>query len=167
MLDQETNDFEEIYNRHKSGIYRYCCRMLNDPDEAKDVVQEVFTRYFESPARFDGEVPVKVWLFKSARNRCLNLIRDRQKVSNIGDDADRLPQPESGDPDVHDASAVVGTLLEKMPEDYREILILREWNAMSYDEIARTLDITVPAVKSKLFKARKRATAIYRKLYGD
>ncbi len=81
--------------------------MLNDGDEAKDVVQEVFIRFFESPARFDGEIRV------------------------------------------------------------REILILREWEELSYEEIAQALDTTVSAVKSKLFKARRQAAAIYKKLYGD
>ncbi len=168
MLDPEMkSDFEAVYSRHKAGIYNFCCRVLNDVDEAKDVVQEVFLRFFESPVRFDGELPVKVWLFRSARNRCLNVIRDKGKFSNIGYESDSVPVTEAVDPDMHDAPVVVESLLVRMSIDYREILILREWNEMSYDEIAQALDITVPAVKSKLFKARKQAAAIYRKLYGD
>lgn len=161
------SDFETVYNRHKAGIYNFCCRMLNDVDEAKDVVQEIFLRFFESPVRFDGELPVKVWLFRSARNRCLNVIRDKGKFSNIGYGGDAIPVTEAADPDMRDASVVVESLLVRMSVDYREILILREWDEMSYEEIAQALDITVSAVKSKLFKARKQATAIYRKLYGD
>lgn len=78
MHDQENGgEFEAVYNRHKTAIYNFCRRMLNDGDEAKDVVQEVFVKFFQSTARFDGEVSVKVWLFRSARNRCLNMIRDK------------------------------------------------------------------------------------------
>ena len=168
MLDQEKRvAFEAVYNRYKAGVHRFCCRMLNDPDAAKDVVQEVFLRFFESTARFDGEVSVKVWLFKSARNRCLNLIRDNSKKSNIGQNGDEFAETKPGDPDLHEAPGIVRSLFERMQPDYKEIMILREWEELSYDEIARTLDTTVSAVKSRLFKARKQAASIYRKLYGD
>ncbi|HQT92238.1 MAG TPA: RNA polymerase sigma factor, partial [Candidatus Kryptobacter bacterium] len=146
---------------------RFCCRMLNDADEAKDVVQEVFLRFFESPVRFDGEISVKVWLFRSARNRCLNLIRDRSKISNMGHDGEEPVETKPDGPDPHEAHYIVRNLFERMPSDYKEILILREWDQLSYDEIAQTLGTTVSAVKSKLFKARKQAASIYRKLYGD
>ncbi len=168
MLDQgKSVAFEAVYNRYKAGVHRFCCRMLNDPDAAKDVVQEVFLKFFESTVRFDGEVSVKVWLFKSARNRCLNLIRDNAKKSNIGQDGDEFAETKPGDPDLHELPDIVRNIFHNMPSDYREILILREWDQLSYDEIAQTLDTTVSAVKSKLFKARKRAASIYKKLYGD
>ena len=167
MHDRENGgEFEAVYNRHKTAIYNFCRRMLDDADEAKDVVQEVFMRFLQGPASFDGEITVKVWLFRSARNRCLNIIRDKEKLSHLGENGDAFPGTNSADPDIHDASNMVGHLLDKLPADYKEILILREWDELSYEEIARTLDITVSAVKSKLFKARKQAAAVYKKLYG-
>lgn len=168
MRDLENDAaFEAIYNRHKGAIYSFCLRILNDADEAKDVVQEVFVRYFETPAKFDGEISVKVWLFKSARNRCLNIIRDKGRLSSFGSGGDEFPGGDPRDPDLRDASDIVHNLFERMPDDYKEVLILREWNELSYEEIARTLETTVSAVKSKLFKARKQAACIYKKLYGD
>lgn len=168
---RETDDvgqFEAVYNRHKTGIYNFCLRMLNDSDDAKDVVQEVFMRYFETLAKFDNEVSVKVWLFKSARNRCLNIIRDNTKLSNSAVvDGDRFPGAASLDTDYRDAQDIVRNLFREMSPDYREVLSLREWDELSYDEIGRTLEITVGAVKSRLFKARKEAADIYRKLYGE
>jgi RNA polymerase sigma-70 factor, ECF subfamily len=168
VLDQEKRvAFESVYNRFKSAVYWFCLRMLSDPDAAKDVVQEVFMKFFESTARFDGEVSVKIWLFKSARNRCLNIIRDKGKVSNIGRDVDGFAEANPDVQDLHEAPDIVRNLLERMPSDYKEILILREWDQLSYNEIALILDTTVSAVKSKIFKARKQAASIYRKLYGD
>lgn len=163
----DAGQFEAVYNRHKSGIYNFCLRMLNDSDEAKDVVQEVFMRYFESPAQFDGEISVKVWLFKSARNRRLNIIRNNAKLSNPGNGGDEFAAPPVRDPDYRDVQDIVRNLLQKMSPDYKEALILREWDGLSYEEIGRTLEITVSAVKSKLFKARRQAADIYRKLYGE
>lgn len=168
MRDTEKGgEFEAVYNRHKAAIYNFCRRMLSDGDEAKDVVQDVFMRFFQSPASFDGETSVKVWLFRSARNRCLNIIRDKEKLSHVGQNEDEFPETNSEDPNRREASKMVGRVLDRLPADYKEILILREWDDLSYDEIARTLDTTVSAVKSKLFKARKQAGAIYKKLYGD
>lgn len=168
MHDPENDrQFEVVYNRHKAGVYNFCLRMLNNSDEAKDVVQEVFMRLFESPAKFDGEQCVKVWLFKSARNRCLNVIRDNARLSNADNDDDKFMGNAAGDPDYRDAQDIVRNLLYEMSADYREVLILREWDELSYEEIGCTLEITVSAVKARLFKARKQAAAVYKKLYGD
>ncbi len=156
-----------VYNHHKTGIYRFCCKMLNDTEEAKDVVQEVFTRFFQSPIPFDAGLPVKVWLYRSARNRCLNLIRDRGKLRNMGGDGDEIPELLSSDPEFSDSPQMLRRLLDNLPTDYREVLVMREWNELSYVEIAEALDATVSAVKSRLFKARKMASEIYKKLYGD
>ncbi len=155
------------YNHHKTGVYRFCCRMLNDTDEAKDVVQEVFIKFFQNVNRFDGEMPIKVWLYKSARNKCLNMIRDRGKIRNVGGDGDELQELLSSDPEYNDSRQMLERLLADLPVDYREVLIMREWNELSYVEIAEALDTTVPAVKSRLFKARKLASEVYKKLYGD
>lgn len=166
MRDTEDDGgFERVYNRHKVNVYNFCRRMLGDPDEAKDVVQEVFMRYFENVSAFDGEASAKVWLFKSARNRCLNVIRDKGKLSSPANGGDEFAGAglEGSDEDAD----IVRSLLDSMNADYREILILREWDQLSYDEIAGTLDTTVSAVKSKLFKARKQAASIYRRLYGE
>ena len=164
---EKIGEFEAVYNRHKAGIYNFCSRMLNDGDEAKDVVQEVFMKFFQSPASFDGDMSLKVWLYRSARNRCLNIIRDNGKLSRIVENDVQIPGTNSADAGLHDESAMIGRVLESLAADYREILILREWDDLTYEEIARTLDTTVSAVKSKLFKARKRAGEVYRKLFGD
>ncbi len=163
---EDGRSFTEIYNRHKTGIYHFCRRMLADGDEAKDVVQEVFVKFFENRVILEGDTQIKVWLFKSARNRCLNYIRDKGKLSNIGDGEEPVDSstivPESGD-----SATIVAKLLDNLPSDYREILIMREWSELSYEEIAETLDTTVSAVKSRLFKARKKALEIYERFFGD
>lgn len=141
--------------------------MLADNDVVKDVVQEVFIKYFENHQRLDSDPRTKVWLFKSARNRCLNYIRDRGKLSNIGNGGDDLPTPALTDSERIDSSDIIKKLLDDLPIDYREILVMREWSELSYGEIAETLDTTISAVKSKLFKARKKAFEIYKEFYGD
>ncbi len=164
---RDDGTFIEVYDRYKTGIYHFCQKMLADSDEAKDVVQEVFIKYFENHQRLDSDTRTKVWLFKSARNRCLNYIRDRGRISNIGDGGDNLAGPALTDSERVDSSDIIIKLFDDLPIDYREILVMREWSELSYGEIAETLDTTISAVKSKLFKARKKAIEIYKKLYGD
>ncbi|HEY9165576.1 MAG TPA: sigma-70 family RNA polymerase sigma factor [Candidatus Kryptonia bacterium] len=155
-------DFEVVYNRYKTAVYRFCRRMLND-DDAKDIVQEIFMKFLETPFSYDGDARVKGWLFKAARNRCLNVIRDKEKFTLAADD-ETAPAENR---EFNDTDTVVKALLDKMPLEYREILIMREWSELSYDEIAEALDTTASSVKSKIFKARKKAREIYEKLYGE
>ncbi|MCL4539364.1 MAG: RNA polymerase sigma factor [Bacteroidetes bacterium] len=166
-ISEDRAEFMAAYNHHKTGVYRFCCRMLNDREGAKDVVQDVFIKFFQNVNRFDGETSVKVWLYKSARNKCLNMIRDRGKIRNLGGDGDELQELLSSDPEYSDSPQMLRKLLDDLPADYREVLVMREWNGLSYAEIAEALDTTVSAVKSRLFKARKMASEIYKKLYGD
>ena len=141
--------------------------MIADSDTAKDIVQEVFIKFFENHTRLDGEIQIKVWLFKSARNKCLNYVRDRGKISSIGDVGDEIPDIATADSDSIDSGEITAKLFNNLPDDYKEILVMREWSELSYEEIAKALDITISSVKSKLFKARKKASEIYKKFYGE
>lgn len=141
--------------------------MVADGDAAKDIVEEVFIKLFENHGKLDGGTPTKVWLFKSARNKCLNYIRDRGKLSNIGDGGDEIPGLTVRESETLDSSEIIVKIFDNLPTDYREVLVMREWSELTYDEIARALDTTVPSVKSKLFKARKKAAEIYERFYGE
>ena len=164
---EDGGKFTEVYDRYKTGVYYFCQRMIADSDTAKDIVQEVFIKFFENHTRLDGEIQIKVWLFKSARNKCLNYVRDRGKISSIGDVGDEIPDIATADSDSIDSGEITAKLFNNLPDDYKEILVMREWSELSYEEIAKALDITISSVKSKLFKARKKASEIYKKFYGE
>jgi RNA polymerase sigma factor (sigma-70 family) len=163
LVTSQDGNFSAVYNRYSTSIYRFCLRMLNREEDAKDIVQELFLKFLESPVSLDGDTRAKSWLFKSARNRCLNAIRDRRKMKAIGEEEPAA----TGTREFDDSAAVVARLLEEMPLEYREVLVLREWSELSYEEIAESLDTTVSSVKSKIFKARRKAREIYEKLYGE
>jgi RNA polymerase sigma-70 factor (ECF subfamily) len=141
--------------------------MVVDGDAAKDIVQEVFIKLFENHDRLAADNQVKVWLYKSARNKCLNYVRDRGRLSSIGGGGDEIPVSSSNDPDALDCGEIIVKIFDNLPADYKEILVMREWSELSYEEIAETLDTTVSSVKSKLFKARKKASEVYKKFYGE
>jgi len=154
--------FNHIVEEYQQPIYNLCYRMLENGDEAEDAAQEVFTRAYFKLDSYVETHEFSTWLFSIAAHYCIDRLRKRrfQLVSwddlapwHLFPDQD-APQPESV---LLEAEAVreVRNLLDALPSDYRAIIILKYWHTLSYQEIAETLEMTVSAVKSKLFRARK------------
>lgn len=151
--------FVTLYNRYKTPVYAFCAKMLLDRAAAEDALQETFVRVYEHRDRLSRGGAFRSWLFTIARNHCLNVLR-KGKWSE--------PMPEHLDPPAPDAStpfdellrservALVTTYLGELSPEYREVLVLREYQNLSYDEIAAVTRSTVSAVKSRLFKARRK-----------
>jgi len=151
--------FVGIYNRYKGPVYSFCYKMLLDSDAAQDVMQETFLRIYENRDRLLKTSAFKSWLFTIARNQCLNSIRRRSK--HVGLETEPTQYLVSQDTpfskmEKREQIEYVAKFLEALKPDYREILILREYQNLSYDEIAAVTRTSVSAVKSRLFKARKK-----------
>jgi RNA polymerase sigma-70 factor (ECF subfamily) len=159
--------FEEIYEQLKLPLYKFCLRMISDEETAFDIVHDVFLKFYERLNTIDQISSLSSLLFKIARNKCLNYLRDKKEKVKIEEteiiSEDNLEQKI----DLNENTKRLQRILNLLDEDYREILILREWNDLSYNEIAEITGLTVPAVKSKLFKARKKLVEIFKKYYGD
>ncbi len=159
--------FDEIYEKFKLPLYRFCLRMISDEESALDIVQDVFLKLYENINSVETISSLSSLLFKMARNRCLNFLHDKKVKIEIEQVEINFESEIEKEFEIKEARENLQKVLNMLDDDYREILILREWNGFSYDEIASILGTTVPAVKSKLFKARKKLTEIYKKLYGD
>ena len=150
-----------IVRRYQDRVLRLCFSILGGMD-AEDAAQEVFLKAYDSLDRFRMEASFSTWLYAIAYRHCLNLLdkRNRRKTESLdalkekmGERADSLAaEPERSGRE--DAAAAVRPLLEGLSHDERAILALRELEALSYKEIARTLGISVDAVKIRLFRAR-------------
>jgi len=159
--------FGEIYEKFKVPLYRFCVRMISDSEEALDIVHDVFLKLYENINAIEPVSSLSSLLFKMARNKCLNFLRDRKTGVAIEQiELNSNPGIEK-EFELKEIRERLQEVLNSMDDDYREILILREWSGLSYAEIAEVLDMTIPAVKSKLFKARKKLAEIYKKFYGD
>ncbi len=155
--------FVALYNRYKGAIYAYCAKMLLDREAAQDVTQEVFLRAYENRDRLVAGEAFRAWLYTVARNRCLNLLRTAGRdVPFDEDDAPPLPDTPFSDLDRTERVALVDRGLRALPADYREVIVLREYDDLSYEEIAAATRSTVSAVKSRLFKARRKLGALLR-----
>jgi len=151
--------FVSLYNRYKGPVYTFCVKMLLDKPLAQDVMQETFLRVYENRGRLLKTRSFKAWLFTIARNQCLNQIRrTRRLVYSDMDENPAGPGQESPVSSMEKSEQVelVTRFLAELKPEYREVLILREYQNLSYEEIAAVTRSTISAVKSRLFKARRK-----------
>lgn len=151
--------FVSLYNRYKGPIYAFCVKMLLDRAQAQDVMQESFLRVYENRERLHNAGSFKAWLFTIARNQCLNQLRRSHRQVPLDDQeepAERLPDTPVSSLEKSERIELVSHFLAQLKPDYREVLILREYHNLSYEEIAAVTRSTLSAVKSRLFKARRK-----------
>jgi RNA polymerase sigma factor (sigma-70 family) len=148
--------FELLFERYRPRLLSFCRHMLGSKEDAEDVLQEVFAASYNAMRADERALNVRPWLYRIARNRCLNhLRRPRPDGRDTMDD-------EIGDHGVSTADIVhrradFRHLLEdihKLPETQRTALLLREIDVLSYDQISDAMETTVPSVKSLLVRAR-------------
>jgi RNA polymerase sigma factor (sigma-70 family) len=148
--------FETLFSRYQSRLLAFCRHMLGSKEDAEDVLQEVFAAAFNAILADEREINVRPWLYRIARNRSLNHLR---KASAIGVDSMDVHYAEQG---LSTAEKVMRREsfrqliadVRELPETQRTALLLREIDALSYEQISDAMETTVPAVKSLLVRAR-------------
>lgn len=153
--------FVSLYNRYKTPVYGFCVKMLGDKTLAQDVLQETFLRVYENRDRLIKTSSFKSWVFTIARNQCLNQLRRSKRQVLLEDgpgEASSPPVPHGQMAHLEKSEQVqlVNHFLDQLKDDYREVIILREYQNLSYAEIAAVTRSTLSAVKSRLFKARRK-----------
>ncbi|MBF8297047.1 MAG: hypothetical protein HW389_3592 [Bacteroidetes bacterium] len=150
--------FTELYNKYRRRLLAYCYRLLQDPAAAEDVVQISFQKAYESLGSLDKSDLFFYWLFSIARNEVYGHIRKtRRNGTPISiEEEDIWAQETPHDQIVRKETAeIVQLFLNQLKVEYREVLILRQYDKLSYAEIAAITGDTVSSVESRLFKARK------------
>jgi RNA polymerase sigma factor (sigma-70 family) len=156
VMSKEGNEraFGELVKRHQQFIIRQAYAYLGDNESAKDAAQEVFVKAYEGLPYLENDQVFKSWLYRICRNHCLNLAR-RRKIEN-GYQLDS-PGAEKSNPDT---KLILRKGIKRLDELSQEILILRYYNDMRYEEIAEFLNIPLSSVKIRLFRAKKSLKAI-------
>jgi RNA polymerase sigma-70 factor (ECF subfamily) len=151
--------FVSLYNRYKEGVYAFCCKMLVDQAAAKDVVQDTFVRVYENRGRLLNSDSFRSWLFTIARNHCYNYLRRTKRHVSLQElSSPVVTERESplGSLERSEQIQLVNYLLLQLKLEYREVLVLREYQNLTYEEIAAVTRTSVSSVKSRLFKARRK-----------
>jgi RNA polymerase sigma factor (sigma-70 family) len=148
--------FEAIVDRYQGRLLGFCRQMLRSTEDAEDVLQEVFVNAYRAMLADEREINLRPWLYRIARNRCLNHLR--KPTADAQESMDMVPVVEAASTaeKVHNREEFRQLLADvgKLPETQRSALLLREMDAMSYEEIAQAMETSVPSVKSLLVRAR-------------
>jgi RNA polymerase sigma factor (sigma-70 family) len=148
--------FEALVARYQSRLLAFCRHMLSSKEDAEDVLQEVFAAAFNAILADEREINVRPWLYRIARNRSLNHLR---RATAVGVDSMDVHLSDGGQTTadkVHkrEEFRLLIADVQDLPETQRTALLLREIDALSYEQIAEAMETTVPSVKSLLVRAR-------------
>ena len=156
--------FEALVTRYEKQVYHQALRLLANPEDAADVTQEVFLKVWRSLPAFQGDSSFATWLYRLTDNAAIDLLRREKKRRGDASLDDEEYQWDStlADPDSSPEKKLerqelrrsVAEGLKKLSEEHRRVLVLREINGLSYEEIADILDLTAGTVKSRIARAR-------------
>ena len=136
--------FETIVDRYQGRLLGFCRQMLGSTEDAEDVLQEVFVNAYRAMLADEREINLRPWLYRIARNRCLNHLR--KPTADAQESMDMIPAVEASSTaeKVHNREEFRQLLVDvkKLPETQRSALLLREMDALSYEEIAAAMDTT-------------------------
>jgi RNA polymerase sigma-70 factor, ECF subfamily len=144
--------FERLYRRHHGEVYRFVLRDVRDPDEAEDVTQIAFLNAYRAMKRGDEPEKPRAWLLTIARNAARRSFRSRAvRPLELGLDSEAVAAPEREGP----SGSEIRASLARLRPNYRAVLVLREIGGLSYAETAEMMGLTVSAVETLLFRARR------------
>lgn len=175
--DGDRAALEELLSRHQSRIYRYGMKMCGDPEDAQDVLQETLIALSKNIGGFRGDAALSTWLYTVARSFCLKKRRKSRYapkyMQSIESEGHEVAQLSSDAPTPDDALSgrEVEEALERAISDLdpeqREVLVLRDMEGLTAPEVSSVLGISVPAVKSRLHRARLAVRDQVKSLIGD
>lgn len=156
--------FAWLLERYEKQVYHQCLRMVGNSEDAADLTQEAFLKVWQGLPTFQGDSSFSTWLFRLTGNVCIDFIRREKKrrgdvsldeeerdFSAALTDPSPTPQRALEEKELHRA---VCKGLEQLSEEHRQVLVLREINGLSYEEIAHILDLSAGTVKSRIARAR-------------
>lgn len=179
--------FEALVERHRDAVYRLALRLLGSQADAAEVAQETFLTAYRKLADFRGEASVATWLHRIAANFALMRLRQRKVANEVGDgdgdEPDGAPTFNSRGSlldDVADWSrsaldltldrelrGAIDAAMAKLPKDLKEVFVLRDLEGLSYEDVALATGLSMPAMKSRLHRARLALRAAIDGFYAE
>lgn len=184
VLAGEGSAFGTLMDRYQDRVFRLVSRFTRDHGEAEDLAQEVFVQVFKAIDQFRGDAKLSTWVYRIAVNLCKNRSkylarRHAGEQDELEAVAERVPLHEAkgvtasdvSRPDEafdgHEVEAVVQRCIAKLEPDFREVLVLRDVEDLSYEEIAQITGLPDGTVKSRIFRARAQLKACVESCLGE
>lgn len=171
--------FEELIRRHQQRVAALVGGILRHREDVEDVVQQIFMKVFVSLKRFDQRSAFSTWLYKISLNECWDYLR-KKKVRPLAYEADLSEDQVSllegivsadrgaqGPEERAQVRELLDRMLEELPDQDRQLLVLKEMEGFSVQELAKILDLNVNTVKVRLFRARGRIMDLYHRRLGS
>lgn len=167
----DTEAYEALVTEYQKNVYNLALRMTGNPEDAADMSQEAFIKAYSSLALFRGDSKFSVWLYRIVSNVCLDHLRrqSRRQTLSLSVEDDEGDEAQIDIPDLSQSPEellerqltreAVRRGLDSLPPAQRQILLLREIQGLSYEEISAALNIDEGTVKSRIFRARKKLCA--------
>lgn len=154
-LAGDSGAFEPLVERYHRPLFRVAARMLGSREEAQDATQTAFLKAYQALATWDRNRRFFSWIYRILINECLNTLRARRPTQAI---EETMPSPQSGgDPvEVLETQRRIRKALLLLSEAQRDVILLRHFAEMRYDQMAAALGVPEKTVKSRLFSARQR-----------
>jgi RNA polymerase sigma-70 factor (ECF subfamily) len=156
-----------VFEQYRDRIYAFCYRMTLDPDVASDVTQDVFVKVLGGIGSLRRAEAFHAWIFQIARNEVYALTRQRRETHPLRDDEVWETTTPIDTLLASERAGIVQKLLGSLRSEYREVLLLREFEGLSYAEIARVTVTSEGSVKARLFKARKVLLEKLKPIFGE
>jgi RNA polymerase sigma-70 factor (ECF subfamily) len=160
-LRGDLHAFDTLVERHQDVVFRVAARIVGSDDEAEDVTQDTFLRAFHRLERYRGDAPFRTWLLRIAHNTAVTHLTSRRAVTQPFDRAheDVAAAVAEGGPaerlERRERLARLDTKVKGLSPGHRAVLVLRDIEGLSYDEIARVTESPVGSVKARLYRARE------------
>ena len=155
--------FDEVYSRHERMVYNLALRLLGDPEDAADLSQEVFLRIYRNLHRFRGRSTLRTWIYRIALNCSRSRLHRRKKRGVVWGDAaperfERVPDTQRGPEEkalAVDVGERVAEALARLPSGFREAVVLRDLEGLTYGEIAAITGRRIGTVRSRIARGRE------------
>ena len=146
-----------LVKRYEKNLYNYTLRMVSNPDDALDLMQDVFMAVFRNLASFRGDSPFKGWMFKIAHYRCIEFYRRKKPTQSL----DNMPEQEEQSSDtcpeaelfIGQQASILTKALQILPINQKLVVELKFFQHCTFDEVANQLGISVNTAKSRLYSA--------------
>ncbi len=157
----------ELYERYKDTLYNYCYQMLKSTSNADDAVHDAFLKVWDKIQTLEKVNSFRAWLYAIVRYQVLNKLRDSKSFEDLTDDC----SIEDDDPYrilvAHELSLDLEKSLDMIRPAFKELIVLRDFEGLSYTEIAQITGLSLASVRVHIFRATKALAKIYHEKFGD